>query len=714
MAVIITLSITQNSRNITNNTSNVTVKVTAKCTSGSYNALGTSSGSITIDGTKYSFSGIKYNTSAASSWTGVVMSKTVDVEHEDDGTKTLSCSASFVTKGNSGTVSCSGSQELTVIPRKSTLSVANGTLDTAQTLTVTRQASSFTHTIIAKCGTASTTICEKSTSTSISFKPPLSWASQNTTDTTVSVTYTITTYNGSTSVGSNSYTKTCAIPASVKPSVSVAVSDAMGYANTYGGYLKGLSKFKVVVTATSSYGSNIDSYKTTANGKTYEQSSFTTDVLTRSGALTVSTTVTDKRGRTGTDSEPLTVLDYALPNITTLTVHRCNADGSANDRGEYVKVVFGSSVTALSNKNTATYTLEYKKTSDSAYIPVSLTSYKNNYAVSNASYIFAADSGFSYNVRVTVADAFDSGFKATTASTGFTLMHWNAEGNAMGIGKIAEQPYTLDIALDARFNQPVYGNVMGLNKLPQIPENSDLNDYLETGSYAVYGNADAATIAHIPVPRAGRLEVSSATGEGIRVSEWSYIRQKFYPYNSENAVWERDITRNESNVWTYYDWWRSSLTPAASERVYAKAAMTIALSETTTLGVVNAYTKIPLDKVVLSTSSRLTLQDDSIRIGANIQYVKVSGQALVGIGNTDGLRHVRIRKISGGATTNVSWITAYGIASRQTIYPLTPVIVSVKEGDLIQMVFYTSNANDSNSSGSSGNGWQTYLTVEEL
>ena len=714
MAVSITLAITQNSQSITNNTSNVTVKVTAKCTNGSYNALGTSTGSITIDGTKYSFSGIKYNTGEKSSWSGVVMTKTVDVTHEEDGTKELKCSASFDTRGNSGTVACSGTTTLTTIPRKSTLSVANGTLNTAQTLTVTKQYSSFTHTITATCGSATTTIATKSSSTSISFTPPIAWASQNTTGTSVSVTYKITTYNGDTSVGSNSYSKTCAIPESVKPSCSITVTDAKGYADTYGGYIKGLSQFKVVVSATAAYGSAIDSYKTTANGATYTVASFTTDILKSSGTLTVSTTVTDKRSRTGTASKNLTVLDYSVPIITALSVHRCNQDGTSNDQGEYVKVVFNSSVTALNNKNTATYKLEYKKATASAYTPVNLTSYSNNYSVSNASYVFAADSGSSYNVRVTVTDAFNSGFKTTTASTAYTLIHWNTEGNAIGIGKIAEQQELFDIGLATRFIKPVHGNVMGLNKLPQIPGNSDLNDYMETGSYAVYNNTDAATIDNIPVPRAGRLEVSSATGEGIRPSEWSYIRQKFYPYNSENAVWERDITRNESNVWTYYEWWRSSLTPSVSEKVYAKAAMTIALSETTTLGVVNAYTKIPFDKSVLSTSDRLKLQDNSIRIGANIQYVKVSGQALVGVGNTDGLRHVRIRKISGTTTTNISWITAYGVASRQTVYPLTPMIASVKEGDLIQMVFYTSSATDSNSSGSSGNGWQTYLTVEEL
>jgi len=52
--------------------SNVTVSVTAKWTYGSYNATGQCTGSITIDGTKYSFSGIKFkNTSnALSRYTG--------------------------------------------------------------------------------------------------------------------------------------------------------------------------------------------------------------------------------------------------------------------------------------------------------------------------------------------------------------------------------------------------------------------------------------------------------------------------------------------------------------------------------------------------------------------------------------------------------------------------------------------------------------------
>ena len=406
----------------------------------------------------------------------VVASGTHTISHNDDGTKTFTAyleGGLYIWEPN-----CSGSKTYTLdtIPRKSSLSVANGTLGTAQTLTVTRQASSFTHTIIAKCGDASATVCTKSTSTSISFTPPLSWASQNATGTSVSVTYTITTYNGNASVGSNSYTKTCSIPASVKPSCSLTVTDAMGYADIYGGYLKGLSKFKVVVSATPSYGSPIASYKTSANGSNYTASSFTTGVLTGAGTLKVRTTVTDKRGRTATDSKSLTVLDYSKPLITALSVHRSDADGTANDRGEFVRVVFSSYVTALNNKNTAAYKLEYKKTTDPEYTIVELADYNNNYAVSNASYIFAADSGSSYNVRLTVTDAFDSGPKTTTASTGFTIMHWLASGLGMAIGKIAELAGVLDIGFKTRF----YGGILPV----LLPAETHLNDVLTPNIYS--------------------------------------------------------------------------------------------------------------------------------------------------------------------------------------------------------------------------------------
>ena len=535
MAVTLSLSITQNSQSVANNTSNVTVTANASWTGGSWNATGQCTGSITIDGTKYSFSGITFNTGKTQSGSQTVMTKTVNVSHGSDGTKKLSCSASFVTGVSSGTISASASKTLTTIPRKSSMSVANGTLGTAQTLTVTRQSGSFTHTITAKCGTASTTICSKSISTSISFTPPLSWASQNTTGTSVSVTYTITTYNGSTSVGDNSYAKTCSIPDSVKPSCSLTVTDAPGYADTYGGYLKGLSKFKVVVSATASYSSPIASYKTTANGSTYTAASFITDVLSSSGTLNVSTTVTDKRGRKATATKSLTVLEYSSPLITSLTVRRCNQDGTANDQGEYVQVVFSGSVTPLNNKNTAAYKLEYKKTTDSDYTPVEFDDYANNYAVSNASYIFAADSGSSYNVRVTVTDAFGTGSKATTASTGFTIMHWLSSGLGMAIGKIAELAGVLDIGFKTRF--------MGGILHPVLEPETDLNDVRTPNTY-VGANVSNNNYGNCP------LNTGTFTLEVVGMGEEGQVKQRLtYCHKTASRAWERIYYSSSWGEW---------------------------------------------------------------------------------------------------------------------------------------------------------------------
>lgn len=442
MAVSISLSITQNSQSIANNTSNVTVKVTAKWTGGSFNR-NDPSGSCTINGTKYTFTS-DFNASQTTSGSQTIFSKTLNIAHGSDGKKTLSCSASYATGVSSGTVTASASKTLTTIPRKSTMSVGNGTLGTAQTLTVTRKSTSFTHTIVATCGSASTTICTKSTSTSIAFTPPIAWSSQNTTGTSVSVKYTITTYSGSTNVGSNSYTVSCAIPASVKPSCSLTVSDPTGCISTYGAYIQGLSKFTVSVSASGSYSSSIKSYRTTANGGTYTASSFTTGAISSSGTLTISTTVTDSRSRTATASKSVSVLAYASPKISAFSVTRCNQDGTANTGGSYIKVAFNSSVTSLSNKNKATYTLKYKKASEASYTSVTLSDYANNYAVSGGSYIFAADSASSYNVTLTLSDNFKSVSSSGTGSTASKTISLYNEGKGIAFGKVAETAEVLD------------------------------------------------------------------------------------------------------------------------------------------------------------------------------------------------------------------------------------------------------------------------------
>jgi hypothetical protein len=553
MGVSLYLGYTNNGQNIENNTTNVTVTVVASWTNGSY-CLTSKPGFLIIDGTQYNFTS-PFNTGRSNSGSVQLFSKTVNVTHESDGTKTLVCAGQYTTGVSSGTIAASFSKVLPTIPRKSTVSATNGTLGTAQTLTVSRHSSGFTHTITYKCGDTTGTICTKSSSTSISWTPPMSLANENPTGTTVSVTLTITTYNGNASLGSTTKIITCAIPASVKPSVSISVSNATSSIST--NYIQGMSKVRISISAAGANGSTIKSYKTTFDGKTYTTSSFTSSTITGKGGLLINCTVTDSRGRTGTASTSITVQAYTPPVINILTVHRCDANGTSNDQGGYIKAVCSYSVS--SSGGTPTVKIEYKKTSATTYTTATITSNE---------YIFQADTGSSYNVQLVVSDKFNSVKRATTASTAFTLMHWNAEGNGMGIGKISEEENMLDIGLDARFNNPVYGKALGMDRLPAVPANSDFNDYLDPGCYAVHANDIAKTCKNIPVAVAGRLEVWSATGEGVRLEQYSYLRQRFVPYNRSNPTWEREINRNANNVWTYHEWWRSSLTPTASTNVY--------------------------------------------------------------------------------------------------------------------------------------------------
>lgn len=463
MAVTLSLSITQNSQNTTNNSSNVTVKATAHWTGGSWNGTGQCTGSITIDGTKYSFSDIKFNTGKTSTGSQVVMTKTVNVEHDDDGNKKLSCSASFVTGVSSGTVSASASKDLTMIPRKSTLTVANGTLGTAQTLTITEKASSFKHKLKYTCGDASGWILggssSFSTANSVSWTPPLSLAQENPTGTSVSVTFTLYTYtDDGTSVGSNNYTKTFSIPASVKPSVSISVSDDTGYKNTYGSYIQGLSKLKIVVTASGSQGSTIKSYKTEADGKTYTTATVTTGAVAGTGTLTIKATVTDSRGRTATATTTVSVLAYEVPKISALTVSRCDANGNANSSGAYLAVVFSAEITSLNSKNTATYTIQYKKASATSYTTATLTDYAGQYSVSDGVFRFPAETSSSYDIILTAKDAFKSIPKTAAGSSEkkvWSMLKKAGKIVGFAINKIAELEGVFDVDMVIRARQGI-------------------------------------------------------------------------------------------------------------------------------------------------------------------------------------------------------------------------------------------------------------------
>lgn len=429
------------SQSIENNTSTVSWKMELVAgSSGKITSNVSKKWSVTVDGKRYSGT----NTiGIANNATKTLASGSTVIEHDDDGKKTFNFSfyqqfSGLVFSGdNISDKSGNGTGVLDTIPRASSFTVSEGTLGVAQTITVTRQSTVFRHGITYSCGSVSTQlICAWNTaSESVSFTPPLDLAWQAPNGTRVWVDVHLQTYHTDGTPIGKTVTKGVwmAIPASVKPSCTVSVSDPTGYATKYGGYIQGQSKLAIKVTPTTAYGSTISGYLINADGNKYTSQEVTTDVVRSTGNVEVYADVADSRGRLGYARTTINVIPYAVPTITHLKVHRCDANGADNERGLYVRVNYGYVIDSISGKNGMSGYIQYKKTTETQFTSVALTT---AFSVENGTFIFAADDAASYDVQFRIADSFMSTGSSTVVSTGFTIIHFSPSGKGMNIGGI--------------------------------------------------------------------------------------------------------------------------------------------------------------------------------------------------------------------------------------------------------------------------------------
>lgn len=288
-------------------------------------------------------------------------SKSITVAHNNMGKGSVVLSADwhsgFTSSYTPPSLTVSGTVNLPDIPRASSVSASGLVLGSAGTLAVTRAVSTFTHTIKLKCGSAAqVTLVTKSSATSIPYTPPLDWAAQNTSGISVNITAEITTYNGDAVVGTNTTTLTASIPASVKPTLSVSLSDTSGYQPTYG-WVQGKSTLKATFSATGSYGSTINAKSLTIGGKAASPDG--ANALTGSGTMAVVATVTDSRGRTASVTQNITVNAYSGPVVQDLTFVRGSYTGSVwtdNAMGDDIKLTFTLSIQLAGNKATVEIT----------------------------------------------------------------------------------------------------------------------------------------------------------------------------------------------------------------------------------------------------------------------------------------------------------------------------------------------------------------------
>lgn len=377
-----------------------------------------------------------------SQWTSVITytSPWYTISNKTTGTTKVSFN---VYSGLGSSRTATYSYDMGVDPAASEISASNGTLGTSLALTLTRYNSNFTDTITYTCGTASGTVVSGSKQTSVSWTTSngntVALSSQNTTGTSVKVTFTVTSYSGSTKVGTSSATVTMAIPSSVKPSVALSITDAAGYQSTYGAYVQGYSKLKITATPTLAQGSPIKKYAITADGNSYSTTPVTTAALQGKGTLAVTAKVTDARSRSSDKvSQNITVLEYAKP-VVTLSAYRCTSNGTRDSEGAYMKIVVTSTISSLNGKNSATYKVEHP----GGTITGSGTSYTSS--------PLACDVTLTHTIKATITDKLSSTTATKKISIAYTLLDYYETGRGIAFGKVGTRN-GFDCSMDTYFN----------------------------------------------------------------------------------------------------------------------------------------------------------------------------------------------------------------------------------------------------------------------
>lgn len=530
------ITITQNSQSVANNTSNVTVSVRVYRTNTGYTTYGTGTVYVTINGTQYTDS---ITTSDKITSSGIVVfSKTLNITHNADGTKTLATSAR-ITHDQFSSSNQSYSQALTTIPRATTPTVSASSVDMGKSITISlpRASGGFDHTLTYKLGSATGTIGDN-IGTSKAWTVPLSLASQIPNGTSGTVTITAKTYNGSTLIGTKTVSFTAKVPSSVVPTIgSVAVNDTnSAYATQFGSLVQGKSKAKFTITASGAYGSTITAYKTVIEGKTYTGATPTTSVLTGSGNVTATITVTDSRGRTATAEKTFYRIPYTAPQITAFSVVRTDAKGAENYEGTNAKITASFAIASANSKNTNTYKIEYKAKSATTW-----TALKSGSGYSyNESFVTGAvfDTNLAYDVRLTVSDYFGSITNTLDLSTAFTLMDFNASGRGIAFGKVSEKE-------GVEFSLPMYSTLGHLITSPILLQTGeDLNKLTEPGFY-VFESGVSTTLLNNPLS-------GSASGsiEVVREGSGNQVRQVLTRCSvAYREIWDRLYYSNKWQEW---------------------------------------------------------------------------------------------------------------------------------------------------------------------
>ena len=580
------------------------------------------------------------------------------VYHDDNGQYSHTMTMTFGGWNNENRTATQ-TVNLPAYSRYSTLSVGNYNLGSAVTATVTQQASGFSSIVYYRYPGLSSTWAELgratgSTSLSISGTPS-NVVSQITNSTTVTAEFKVRTYFANNYSGdyletSPTKTVTASVPASYKPSLTLAAvtegNSAISSAFGSGTFVNGYSKLNAKGTFGASAGSTPISYTFTYfgidNNITSTATTYTFQFTPVSGAGKVYGKVTDSRGRVSSQvNKTFTAYDYTPPTIQ-IRATRGTYSGdtfTADIFGTAVRVEAKWTCASVNSKNAAQSIVVNDGTADRATYTPSTLSASDWVVIANIKNVtYATTSQYTFTAKI--SDKLKSATAtATIGTSSMPLSLYHQSGNVgAAIGQMASS------AEAGKFN--VY-----------LPTNlkSTLN---VTGNVAFSGATSGVITTEVARPAAARQSGTLTPIEQLFITDLS--TNKIFGIPAANITAE--YSTNGGSSWTSYgnDTARKSLFMDLQDNNFylgghsAKGTATTSDMLRITINVTDRYAEVSSAYFWITTNGAtpfVTLQKSTV--GATTTFTDIFTDMPLAGWSGPNIKYFTATRMGGSGTSNV-------------------------------------------------------------
>lgn len=492
-----------------------------------------------------------------------------------------------------------------------------------------------------------------STTKELTYAIPISWCNAVPNATTGTANVVCQVLFGGVVYSSISTTLTVSVPTSVVPtltSITLADKTDTPVPSAWKLFIQHQSGVRVsAITTAGAYSSTIKTIKlqvgTQSTSKTYSASALPQiDVVTQSGSLTCTVTVTDSRGRTASKTATVTFVAYSAPKFTKCTSERATSAGAVDNDGTYFKSTTAISYSTCSGKNAITLTVKYKKTDAVLYGTAKTITPGTNTCGGDL------NTEFAYDVLYTVSDQFTTVTYIDYVSTAIYLMHFLHGGRGVAFGQKATMEDYLDCAFKALFREEVYfmtGNGVKV----------DVRDIITLGTQTLTSFGDGLYLC----AKSGKLVANVPT---IGTATPTSLTNGQFLYANNGKIGSRTIPLSATT---------DGVIKAGDSVTTANIVMNGYITSTST----ELFFEAPLGKLITAASATVTAGTVTIRTINGYAYTKASASGGVynGITATDYTPVVALNKPSGSVRIRLLNSTKWTQSSGTVITNNTPICV---------------------------------------